>query len=144
MTNRATATFILSIVGAAYQLISTPVAGLVDRNTSLIFYNYSYEILFFTGLIVIWSSSHLLEDWKGRITWPTIILVLGIANLSLVVMAYYAQSSSPIQIAYSVLSLGAVIALIAGPVMVTVAGILGFSAVRQYSREHAGAVIAHA
>jgi hypothetical protein len=144
MANRATATFVISIVGAAYQLISTPVAGLVDRNSSLIYYNYSYEILFFTSLIVIWSASHILEDWKGRITWPTIILVLGIANVSLVIMAYYAQSSSPIQISYNGLSLGAVLALILGPVMLTVAGILGFSAVRQYSREHGRAVIGHA
>ncbi len=144
MANRATATFVLAIVGAAYQLISTPVAGLVDRNTSLIYYNYSYEILFFTSLIVIWSASHILEEWKGRITWPSIILVLGIANVSLVIMAYYAQSSSPIQIAYNGLSLGAVLALIAGPVMLTIAGILGFSAVRQYSREHGRAIISHA
>ena len=144
MTNRATATFVLSIVGAAYQLISTPVAGLIDRNTSLIYYNYSYEILFFTSLIAIWSASHILEDWKGRITWPSIILVLGIANVSLIIMAYYAQTSSPIQIAYTGISLGAVLALVAGPVLLIIGGILGFTAVRQYSREHGHVVLGHA
>lgn len=143
MVNRATATFVLSIVGAAYQMISTPVAGLVDRNTSFIYYNYNYTILFFTSLIVIWSASHILEDWKGRITWPSIILVLGIADLSVIIMGYYVQTS-PIQIAITAPSLGAVLALAAGPLLLIFGGILGFSAVRQYAREHGRAVLGHA
>ena len=131
MANRATAAFAFSIVGSAYQMISLYVAALIDRNTSLIYYNYVYEILFFSGLIVIWSASHILEDWKGRITWPSIILVLGIADLSTIIMAYYVQTSP-------------ILALVSGPILITFGGILGFSAVRQYSREHARAVLGHA
>jgi hypothetical protein len=144
MTNRATTTFILSIAGAAYQITSTSLAGLIDRKSPLVYYNYGYTLLFFTSFIVIWSASHILEDWRGRITWPSIILALGITNLSLVIMAYYAQTSSPIQYSNTTSSLGAILALITGPVILTVAGILGLSAVRQYSRQHGGAVIAHA
>ena len=131
MANRAIAAFAFSIVGSAYQMISLYVASFVDRNTSLIYYNYVYEILFFSGLIVIWSASHILEDWKGRITWPSIILVLGIADLSTIIMAYYVQTSP-------------ILALVSGPILITFGGILGFSAVRQYSREHARAVLGHA
>src|SRR6266480_2907739 len=131
MANRAIAAFAFSIVGSAYQMISLYVASFVDRNTSLIYYNYGYEILFFSGLIVIWSASHILEDWKGRITWPSIILVLGIADLSTIIMAYYVQTSP-------------ILALVSGPILITFGGILGFSAVRQYSREHARAVLSHA
>jgi len=143
MANRAIAAFAFSIVGSAYQMISLYVAGLIDRNTSLIYYNYGYEILFFSGLIVIWSASHILEDWKGRITWPSIILVLGIADLSTIIMAYYAQTS-PILAASDGPSIGTILALISGPILITFGGILGFAAVRQYSREHARAVLGHA
>ena len=145
MANRATAAFILSIIGAAYQMIAIYVASLVDRNWALNYYGYfGYQTLFFTSFLVIWSASHILEDWRGRITWPSIILALGITNLYLVIMAYYAQTSSPIQYSNTTSSLGAILALITGPVILTVAGILGLSAVRQYSRQHGGAVIAHA
>jgi hypothetical protein len=123
-------------------MISLFVASLVDRNTSLIYYDYGYETLFFSSFLVIWSASHILEEWKGRITWPAIILGVGIANLSAIIMAYYAQTSV-IQTASNVPSFGSIIALIAGPLLTVVGGIFGFSAVRQYSREQGRAVIAH-
>jgi hypothetical protein len=142
MANRATAAFVVSIVGAAYQMISVYVAGLFDRNTSLIYYSYGNETLFFTSFLVIWSASRILEDWKGRITWPSIIIVIGIANISAIIMAYYAQTST-IQIAPNVPSIGTIIALVTGPLLIILGGLLGLSAVKQYSREHGRAIIAH-
>ena len=123
-------------------MISVYAAGLVDRNTSLIYYSYGNETLFFTSFLVIWSASRILEDWKGRITWPSIIIVIGIANISAIIMAYYAQTSA-IQIASNVPSIGSIIALITGPLLITLGGLLGFSAVKQYSREHGHAVLGH-
>ena len=143
MANRATAAFVVSIIGAAYQMISLYVAGLVDRSTSLIYYSYGYETLFFTSFLVIWSASRILEDWKGRITWPSIILAIGVANISAIIMAYYAQTST-MQIPSSVPSSSSVIALISGPIVIILGGVLGFSAVKQYSREHGHAVLGHA
>jgi len=143
MANRATAAFVVSIIGAAYQMISLYVASLVDRNTSLIYYSYGYETLFFTSFLVIWSASRILEDWKGRITWPSIIFAIGVANISAIIMAYYAQTSTA-QISSSVPSSGSVIALISGPIVIILGGVLGFSAVKQYSREHGHAVLGHA
>jgi len=143
MANRSTAAFVVSIIGAAYQMISLYVASLVDRNTSLIYYSYGYETLFFTSFLVIWSASRILEDWKGRITWPSIIFAIGVANISAIIMAYYAQTSTA-QIPSSVPSSGSVIALISGPILIILGGVLGFSAVKQYSREHGHAVLGHA
>ena len=124
-------------------MISLYVASLVDRNTSLIYYSYGYETLFFTSFLVIWSASRILEDWKGRITWPSIIFAIGVANISAIIMAYYAQTSTA-QIPSSVPSSGSVIALISGPILIILGGVLGFSAVKQYSREHGHAVLGHA
>ena len=143
MANRATAAFVFSIIGAAYQLTSLFVAAVIDRNTSFYLYNLGYETLFFTSFIVLWSASHILEDWKGRITWPSIILGLGIANLSTIILSYYLQSS-PVLSPSNAPSPGAVSALITGPLLIVIGGILGFSAVRQYSREHGHAVLGHA
>ncbi len=143
MVNRATAAFVVSIIGAAYQMISLYVANLVDSNTSLIYYSYGYETLFFTGFLVFWGASHLLEDWKGRITWPSIVFVLGLANFSTITMAYYAQTSGT-RIGANTPSSGSVIALITGPILIIIGGLVGFSAVRQYRREHGHAVLGQA
>jgi|GEM_PF-4336672 len=142
MSNRATAAFVFSITGAAYQLTSLFVAAVLDRNTSFYLYNFGYETLFFTSFIVIWSASHILEEWKGRITWPSIILGMGFANL-FIILSYYSQISSPVFLPSNTPSAAAISSLIAGPLLVVIGGILGLSAVRQYSREHARTVVAH-
>src|SRR5947209_17276474 len=92
MANRATAAFVFSIIGASYQLTSLYIAVLIDRSTNPFYYTVSFDSFFLTSLIVIWSASHILEDWKGRITWPSIILAVGIANMSTVIIAYYVQN----------------------------------------------------
>jgi hypothetical protein len=142
MMNRATAAFGFSIIGAAYQMISLYVAALVDRNTYLYNYGYGYETLFFSSFFVFWSASHLIEDWRGRITWPSIILGLGVANLTTVILGYYVQNS-PLQIASTPSSITPTLAIIPGPLLMIIGGVLGFSAVRQYSREQGRAVLGH-
>jgi len=143
MANRATQAFVFSIIGATYQMISLYVAAVVDRNLFLYNYPYGYETLFFSSFIAIWSTSHLLEDWKDGITWPSIILALGVANLSTIILGYYSQNS-PLQIASSPASTTIIMTLVPGPLLMIVGGLLGFSAVRQYSREHGHAVLGHA
>jgi peptidoglycan/LPS O-acetylase OafA/YrhL len=141
MANRATGAFVFSVIGAAYQMISLYIGVLIDRN-AYSYYSYVYT-LFFSSFLAFWAASHILEDWKGRITWPSIILGLGVANLSTVILGYYAQSS-PIYNATSPPSITPILALTPGPLLLIIGGILGFSAVRQYSREHGRAVIGHA
>jgi hypothetical protein len=143
MASRATVAFVLTIIGAAYQMISLYVAALVDRNTYLYNYGYGYGTLFFSSFFVFWSASHLLEDWRGRITWPSIILGLGVANLATVILGYYVQNSPP-QIASTPPSITPILAIIPGPLLMILGGILGFSAVRQYSGEQGHAVLGHA
>src|SRR5438105_14589356 len=67
------------------------VAVLVDRSTTPFYYTISFQSLFLSSFVVVWSASHILEDWKGRITWPSITLGVGVANLSTVLTAYYVQ-----------------------------------------------------
>jgi len=143
MANRATIAFVFAIIGAAYQMLSLYLAALVDRNTYLYNYGYGYETLFFSSFFAFWSASHLIEDWRGRITWPSIILGLGVANLSTVILGYYVQNS-PLQIASTPPSITPILAIIPGPLLMIIGGILGFSAVRQYSREQGRAVLGHA
>ena len=143
MAKRATAAFVVAIIGAAYQMISLYVAALVDGNTYLYSYGYGYETLFFSSFFVFWSASHLIEDWRGRITWPSIILGLGVANLATVILGYYVQNSR-LQIASTPTSITPILAIIPGPLLMVIGGILGFSAVRQYSQEQGHAVLGHA
>src|SRR5207245_10789167 len=114
MANRATIAFVFAIIGAAYQMLSLYVAALVDRNTYLYNYGYGYETLFFSSFFVFWSASHLIEDWRGRITWPSIILGLGVANLSTVILGYYVQHS-PLLLASTQDSLPPTLETILGP-----------------------------
>jgi hypothetical protein len=143
MARRATAAFVVAIIGGAYQMISLYVAALVDGNLYLYNYGYGYETLFFSSFFVFWSASHLLEDWRGRITWPSMILGLGVANLATVILGYYVQNSR-LQIASTPPSITPILAIVPGPVLMILGGILGFSAVRQYSREQGHAVLGHA
>jgi len=120
------------------------VAVLVDRSTTPFYYTISFQSLFLSSFVVVWSASHILEDWKGRITWPSITLGVGVANLSTVLIAYYVQIT-PVPISSTTpSSLPAILALISGPILSIIGGILGFSAVLQYSREHGHAIIARA
>jgi MFS family permease len=143
MATRATISFVFSIIGSSYQMASLFLGVLVDRTSTPFYYTISYQSLFLAALVSIWSASHLLEDWKGRITWPSIILGIGVASLSIVLVTYYIQAT-PLPIYYSTPpSIPATIALIFGPILNIIGGLLGFWAVRQYSREHGRAVLAH-
>ena len=143
MANRATVAFLFSVIGAAYQMISPYIATLVDRNNSPYYYVYGFETLILTSFLEFWGASHLLEDWKGRITWPFIILVLGVANLSSMIMVYFIPSNLLALTPNSTL-INATLALIPGPLLIIIGGVLGLLAVRQFSREHGHAVLGHA
>jgi hypothetical protein len=145
MANRATAAFVFSIIGAVYQIISPYIAVLVDRNTYPFYYSLGNYPLYLTSFVAIWSASHILEEWRGRITWPSIVLGLGVTNLSAIMLTYYAQTQNSATTTYSTVpSLAAILAVIPGPLFLLIGGILGFLAVSQYSREHGRAVIGHA
>src|SRR5207245_2291435 len=98
--------------------------GVVDRGTTPFYYTISFQSLFLSSFVVVWSASHILEDWKGRITWPSITLGVGVANLSTVLIAYYVQIT-PVPISSTTpSSLPAILALISGPILSIIGGIL--------------------
>jgi len=143
MVNRAAATFVVAITGAVFQMIAAYLANIVDRNTPVYYYTIGYDTLFLTSFIAFWSASHILEDWKGRITWPSIIFGVGIANLSAIILVYYAQISQ-VPNSSTLPSPWSILVLIIGPLLMILGGVLGISAVRQYSREQGHAVLGHA
>ena len=143
MVNRAAATFVVAITGAVFQMIAAYLANIVDRNTPVYYYTIGYDTLFLTSFIAFWSASHILEDWKGRITWPSIIFGVGIANLSAIILVSYAQISQ-VPNSSTLPSPWSILVLIIGPLLMILGGVLGISAVRQYSREQGHAVLGHA
>src|SRR6267143_2487040 len=142
MVNRATSSFVVSITAAVYQMISPYLANLLDRSIPVYYYNIGYDTLFLTSFIAFWSASHILEDWKGRITWPSIIFGVGVANLSTIILVYNAQISQ-IQNSSTVPSPWSILILMIGPILMILGGTLGFLAVHQYSREQGHAVLGH-
>lgn len=144
MVTKATIAFGFSVVGAAYQLISPYVAALANGSYLSYLVTYGLETLILSSFIVFWGASHLVEDWKGRITWPFLTFVLGVANFSSIIMVYFTPSNLlGIPTANSPL-LNVILAIIPGPMLVMIGGIIGFFAVRQYSLEHGHAVLARA
>lgn len=144
MFNKATVTFGFSVVGAAYQLISPYIAALANGSYLSYIVTYGLETLILSSFIVFWGASHLVEDWKGRMTWPFLIFVLGVANFASLIMVYFTPSNYlGIPTANSSL-LNVTLAIIPGPILVMIGGIIGFFGVRQYSREHGRAVLSHA
>lgn len=141
MVNKATIAFAFSVVGAAYQLLSPYVAALANGNGLSYLYTYSLETLMLSSFIVFWGASHLVEDWRGRVTWPFLTFVLGVANFSGIILVYltpqniFTQNSSLLNVT---------LAILPGPVLVIIGGIIGFLAVRQYSREHGHAILPQA
>jgi hypothetical protein len=120
------------------------VATLANGNNFSYLYTYGLETLILSSFIVFWGASHLVEDWKGRVTWPFLIFVLGVANFSSIIMVYFTPSNILGSFAPNSPLLNVTLAITPGPLLVIVGGILGFFAVRQYSREHGHAVIGHA
>jgi hypothetical protein len=142
MPNRATAAFVFSITGAAYQLTSLFVAALVDRNKSFYLYNLGYETVL----------HKLHRDLEGQphsrgLEWPNNMAIDNprtrnckpVHNYPIILLASIA-SIPPVQRAISRGDFGPD----GWTTLIVIGGILGFSAVRQYSREHGPAVIAHA
>jgi len=141
MVNRAAATFVVAITRAIFQMIAAHLAGIVDRNTPVYYYMIGYDTLFLTSFIAFWSASHILEDWKGRITWPSIIFGVHCEsvnhNAGLLRANFAGTEFFYVTLAWSIL------VLIIGPLVMILGIVLGFSAVRQYSREQGHAVLCH-
>ena len=113
----------------------------MDHNTPVYYYTIGYDTLFLTSFIAFWSASHILEDWKGRITWPSIIFGVHCEsvnhNAGLPRANFAGTEFFYVTLAWSIL------VLIIGPLVMILGIVLGFSAVRQYSREQGHAVLCH-
>src|SRR5207247_10567493 len=85
MADRAAiAAFVLSLLGAAYQMIAYGLAYLVDNRYN---YNYYFGIsgvwIIIATVVVFWAISHLMDSRDPqRAAWPAIIMAMGAAILA--------------------------------------------------------------
>lgn len=123
MSDRASvAAFVLSVLGASYQMVSFGLAFIVDRQFNYIYYISLYSYFnSITLLIVLWAAAHLLSTQDShRSTWPAIILGIAAADLGNLIIAWSIQGV-PNDIAFT---------LLPAPLLLTLGGLLGLTAAR--------------
>ncbi len=132
MADRAAiAAFVLSLLGAAYQMMAYGLADLVDPRYN---YNYYFGIsgvwIIIATVVVFWAISHLMVSRDpARATWPAIITAMGAANLGNMII----QWMTPIffsPLGNQTVPADVVLTLIPAPLLLIVGGIFGFVAVQ--------------
>jgi hypothetical protein len=128
----AIATFVLSLLGATYQLMSYGLAFLVDSRAN---YNYYFG---FNGIftviatvVVFWAVSHLLDGPDSqRVVWPAIILAIGVANLGNLIIAW-ATPAIVEPLALQTVPLDTIVTLVPAPLLMILGGVCGLVALQQ-------------
>jgi hypothetical protein len=132
MADRAVmAAFVLSLLGAAYQMIAYGLTYLLDNR-----YNYNYYSgvggfwIVIAILVVIWAMSHLMDGHgPQRVIWPSIILAMGAANLANMIILWI----TPVNfgpLATQTVPADVILTSIPGPLLLIAGGIFGFIAVQ--------------
>lgn len=134
--------FVFSLLGAIYQLISLGLAYYVDRQLSyFVFIGLGTYVNSFDTLIVFWSIAHLMDERDSRrTTWPAILMGIGVANLTNLIIAWVTPINTggfPVTTQTLPLDLG--LTLLPAPLLLILGGIFGFIAARRVRR--AAAVI---
>ena len=87
MVNRLTIAFLLSLASASLEFlfqtfVTVEGSPYIYRAGILLSYFYGVSASVLTGLIIVWSSSHLLANPEQRTTWSSIIFAMGAVNIS--------------------------------------------------------------
>ncbi len=132
MADRAAiAAFVLSLLGAAYQMIAYGLAYLVDNRYN---YNYYFGIsgvwIIIATVVVFWAISHLMDSRDPqRAAWPAIIMAMGAAILGNMIM----QWMTPVffePLGNQAVPADVIVTLTPAPLLLIVGGIFGFVAVQ--------------
>jgi hypothetical protein len=132
MIDRAViAAFVLSLLGATYQMIAYGLTYLVDNRYNYNYYSGVSGIWFIIAtLVVFWAASHLMDNRDPqRAIWPSIILAMGAANLGNMII----QWITPVNfgpLAAQTVPADVILTSIPGPLMLIAGGIFGFVAVQ--------------
>jgi len=131
MADRAAiAAFVLSLLGAAYQMLAYGLAYLVDNRYN---YNYYFGIsgvwIFIATVVVFWAISHLMDSRDPqRAAWPAIIMAMGAAILGNMII----QWMTPVffePLGNQAVPADVIVTLTPAPLLI-VGGIFGFVAVQ--------------
>jgi hypothetical protein len=134
MSDRAgVAAFVLSIVGASYQVVSFGLAYVVDHQFSYIYYISLFSNFnSLTILVVFWAIGHLLAKQESqRTTWPAIILGLGVANLGNLIIAWTTPVNTGFPPSNQTLPNDIGLTLLPSPLLLILGGIIGLIAARR-------------
>lgn len=128
--------FVLSLLGAMYQLISFALAYLVDHQLSYFYYiGLNNYVNSFDTLIVFWSIAHLMDEKDSRrTTWPAIIMGIGVANLANLIIVWVTPINTGFPSTSQTLPLDLGLTLLPAPILLILGGIVGFIAARRVRR----------
>jgi len=127
----AVVAFVLSLIGATYQMISYGVEFLIYTR-----YNYSYvfgvsgSMILIGTLVVFWAIGDLGDNRDSQnVAWPSIILAMGVANLgNLIIM--WNTAGYVFLLGGQTLPVGVMLALSPPPLLLIAGGIFGFIALK--------------
>src|SRR5205807_4687262 len=125
MADRASiVAFVLSLLGATYQMIGFGLAYSVNNQ-----YNYNYYAGFssiwviIATVVVFWAISHLIDSPSSqRGIWPSIIIAMGAANLGNMIIDW----STPVNdgvLGSRYVPAGVIITLIPAPLLLVAGGV---------------------
>ncbi len=129
MAAKPSVAFLLSLAGGSYQLLSLWLLAFQPSifttraqigGPSVISYVNIDITLFFTGLVLVWSSSHFRNDPEQRVTWASIIVAMATVNIA----GLTAQSVYSNDFGWGPL------VLLVGPVLAFAGGIIGLAGIR--------------
>jgi hypothetical protein len=127
------AAFVISILGASYQLISFALAYIVDRQFTYIYYIGLYSYFnSFSILVTFWAIGHLMAKQDSqRTTWPAIIFALGAANLTNLIVAWNTPVNTGFPLNNQILPNDIGLTLLPAPLLLIFGGIIGLIAARR-------------
>lgn len=129
----ATVSFVVSLIGVSYQMLSYGLAYLVDSRYG--YYSTFYGINIYTSifgiLVGFWAISHLLSSRDSeRAIWPAIILALGATMLgNLIIFWATPVTGGPLGTGQTVPA-DTVLTLLPSPLLLIAGGLIGLKAAR--------------
>lgn len=134
--------FVITLLGATYQMISYALGYLIDHQFIFFYYiGLGSYLNSFGILIIFWAMAHLLDKQDSRrTTWPAIILGIGVADLANLLIAWLTPvNTGQYPPTTQTLPLDIGLTFLPGPPLLILGGIFGFISARRARR--AAAVI---
>ena len=126
------AAFVLSLLGAGYQLVSIALAYAVDHQFSYFYYVGLYSYFnFVTILVVFWAIGHMTAKQESQqYTWPGMILIIGFANLVNLIISWTQPTNTGFPTS-QIFPTDIGLTLLPSPLLLILGGIIGLIGARR-------------